>query len=145
MTEAISQMTAGTPPYATTTLLELSIGGPATVSGKIQDVVNSVLNVSGGITGGLNLTYNTALGSATGAIVTFGSLTAGSGYPGGSAILSCGAITAGSGYAAGSYAGVPLTDSTNGAATGAIATIVVGSDGLVKSVTITNGGTASAG
>ena len=39
--QAISQLTAGTPPYAGTTLLELSIAGPASVSGKLSDILAS--------------------------------------------------------------------------------------------------------
>ncbi len=135
MTETISQMTPGIPPYALTTLLELSIAGPTTVSGNLLDIVQSATN--GGLTKGLNLPFNPLYINTVGSILALGTPSSyGSGYAGGSAAIGLSALTAGTSYVPGYYAAVPLTDTTNGLATGVTANIIVGSDGLVKSATI---------
>ena len=71
-------------------------------------------------------------------VVTIANIDDVGGLQGAAAIATLGEIVGGSGYVQGTYTNVPLT---GGSGSGAQATIVVDSGGLVNNVTITNGGT----
>lgn len=105
--------------------------GPSGIAG--QAIAPSNLNLAG------NIAYS---GSG---IITLGSVTGGSSYTSGTALLSVNTLVGGTGYVQGYYQNVAITDSTTGAATGALANIVVNSAGVVISATIANNGGNAAG
>jgi hypothetical protein len=133
----------------TLTVTEVNINGAiqsatlrsAGIGYKAGDIVDLVQT---GSTSPGRITVNSV--ESTGAIVDFQVIDPGQNYvegnivtittPGGR-IATLGTLTPGSGYAPGVYNSVPLT---GGAGTGAVATIIVDSGGLVDSVIITDGG-----